>query len=129
MTLRRTRHLDAYTAIKELSGTHDDYPVSEMCRILGISRAAYYKWKNHDTSRNDILNELIAEKAETIHEVHPDMGYRRIRDTLAHDHGIHVNDRRILRICRKKKIQSYVKTDITAAQNQLPIRHMLLKTS
>ncbi|MCI8891602.1 MAG: transposase [Eubacterium sp.] len=100
-----------------------------MCRILGISRDAYYKWKNHGTSRNDILNELIAEKAETIHEVHPDMGYRRIRDTLAHDHGIHVNDRRILRICRKKKIQSYVKTDITAAQNQLPIRHMLLKTS
>ena len=80
-----------------------------MCRILGISRDAYYKWKNHGTSRNDILNELIAEKAETIHEVHPDMGYRRIRDTLAHDHGIHVNDRRILRICRKKKIQSYIK--------------------
>lgn len=76
---------------------------------MGSSRAAYYKWKNHDTSRNDTLNELIAEKAEAIHGAHPDMGYRRIRDTLVHDHGIHVNDKRILRICRKKKIQSYVK--------------------
>ncbi len=37
------------------------------------------------------------------------MGYRRIRDTLAHDHDINVNDKRILRVCRKKKIQSYVK--------------------
>ena len=109
MTLRRTRHLCVYTAIKELSETHDDYPVSEMCRILGISRAAYYRWKNHGTSRNDTLNELIAEKAEAIHGAHSDMGYRRIRDTLAHDHGIHVNDKRILRICRKKKIQSYIK--------------------
>lgn len=35
--------------------------------------------------------------------------YRRIQDTLAHDYGINVNDKRILRICQKKKIQSYVK--------------------
>ncbi len=42
MTLRRTRHLDdAYIAIKELSEEHDDYLVSEMCRMLGINRAAY----------------------------------------------------------------------------------------
>lgn len=109
MTLRRTRHLDAYTAIKELSEDHDDYPVSEMCRILGINRAAYYKWKNHGNSQNDNLNELIAGKVEKIHAEHPDMGYRRIRDTLEHDHGINVNDKRILRVCRKKKIQSYVK--------------------
>lgn len=109
MTLRKTRHLDAYTAIKELSKEHDDYPVSEMCRILGINRAAYYKWKNHGNSQNDNLNELIAEKAEKIHAEHPDMGYRRIRDTLEHDHNINVNDKRILRVCRKKKIQSYVK--------------------
>lgn len=109
MTLRRTRHLDSYTAIKELSEEHDDYPVSEMCRILEISRAAYYKWKNHENSQNDTLNELIAGKVEKIHAEHPDMGYRRIRDTLEHDHDINVNDKRILRICRKKKIQSYVK--------------------
>ncbi|MFQ8894684.1 MAG: IS3 family transposase [Dorea sp.] len=36
------------------------------------------------------------------------MGYRRIRDTLAHDYKIAVNDKRVLRICRKKKIQSYI---------------------
>lgn len=109
MTFRKTRHLNAYAAIKELSETHGDYPVSEMCRIPGINRAAYYKWKNHGSSRNDSLNELIAEKTEAIHDKHPDMGYRRIRYTLAHDHGINVNDKRILRICRKKKIQSYIK--------------------
>lgn len=109
MTLRKTRHLDAYTAIKELSEEHDDYPVSEMCRILGIGRSAYYKWKSCGNSRNDTLNELISQKVEEIHAEHPDMGYRRIRDTLEHDHDINVNDKRILRVCRKKKIRSYVK--------------------
>lgn len=74
MTLRRTRHLDEYIAIKELSEEHDGYPVSEMCRILQVNRAAYYKWKNHGNSRNDALNELIFRKAEQIHSEHPDMG-------------------------------------------------------
>lgn len=109
VTLRRTRHLDEYIAIKELSEKHDGYPVSEMCRILQVNRAAYYKWKNHGNSRNDALNKLICRKAGQSHSEHPDMGYRRIRDTLAQDYGINVNDKRILRICRKKKIQSNVK--------------------
>lgn len=37
------------------------------------------------------------------------MGYRRIRDTLEHDYDICVNVKRVLRICRKKKIQSRIK--------------------
>ena len=40
---------------------------------------------------------------------HPDKGYRRIRDDLKHDFGIDVNDKRILRICRAKKIKSTIK--------------------
>ena len=109
MTLRRIRHHDSYIAIKELSEEHSEYPVSTMCEILKINRAAYYKWKNHANSENDDLNELIAEKVLKIHGEHPDMGYRRIRDTLAHDYNINVNDKRVLRVCRKKKVQSYIK--------------------
>ena len=37
------------------------------------------------------------------------MGYRRIRDELEKHQGIDVNDKRILRICRKKHIQSAIK--------------------
>ena len=36
----------------------------------------------------------------------PDKGYRRIRDDLQHDYGIHINDKHVLRICRVKKIKS-----------------------
>lgn len=109
MTLGRTRNQDSYVAIKEVSTEHSEYPVSIMCEILGINRAAYYKWKNHVNSKNDELNELVAEKILEDHDKHPDMGYRRIRDTLEHDYDINVNDKRVLRVCRKKKIQSCIK--------------------
>ena len=109
MTLGRTRHLRSYIAIKELSTEHPEYSVCSMCEILKINRAAYYKWKNHRNSKNDQLNEKIANAALKIHGEHPDMGYRRIRDTREHDYHITVNDKRVLRICRKRKIQSYIK--------------------
>ena len=54
-------------------------------------------------------NAEISEKVKSIHEAHPDMGYRRIRDELERKHGIAVNDKRILRICRKERIQSTIK--------------------
>lgn len=60
-------------------------------------------------SNNDNLNKQIASKIEQMHVEYPDMGYRRLRDALAHDEDINVNDKRVLRICRKKKIQSIVK--------------------
>ena len=39
----------------------------------------------------------------------PDKGYRRINDDLRHDEHIHVNDKRVLRICRIKSIKSTIK--------------------
>ena len=46
---------------------------------------------------------------EKIHEESPDKGYRRLNDDLRHDHGIHVNDKRVLRICRVRDIRSTIK--------------------
>lgn len=109
MTLNRTGHLNSYIAIKELSTEHPEYSIRTLCEISGIHRSAYYKWKNHTNSENDNLNERIANKIMEIHDAHPDMGYRRIRDTLKHDYSIDVNDKRVLRVCRKKKVQSYIK--------------------
>lgn len=37
------------------------------------------------------------------------MGYRRIKDELDRRHDIHVNEKRVLRICRSRKIKSTVK--------------------
>ncbi|RGZ73865.1 transposase, partial [Anaerobutyricum hallii] len=72
------------------------------CEIGGIARSSYYKWLHHAETPNERFNEELAEKLERFHEKHPDMGYRRLNDKLRHDEDIQVNDKRILRICRKK---------------------------
>ncbi|PKM53048.1 MAG: hypothetical protein CVV00_14275 [Firmicutes bacterium HGW-Firmicutes-5] len=54
-------------------------------------------------------NQRITEKIEKIHEESPDKGYRRIRDDLERYHDIKVNDKRVLRICRKNDIKSTIK--------------------
>ena len=74
-----------------------------------VSRAAYYKWLNREIPTNEIENERIAETIEQIHTDSPDKGYRRIRDDLERYHDIKVNDKRVLRICRKKNIKSTIK--------------------
>ena len=60
-------------------------------------------------SERTVQNEKLASVIEHIHEENPDKGYRRIRDDLEHDYGVHVNDKRVLRICRARDIRSTVK--------------------
>ncbi len=60
-------------------------------------------------SPSEKYNKEISEKIKAIHEAHPDMGYRRIRDELEKRYGIAVNDKRVLRLCRKERIQSTIK--------------------
>ena len=80
-----------------------------MCCYLGISRSAYYHWLKYPKSESERKNEQIADLIKEIHRLHPDMGYRRIRDELAVNYEMPFNDKRILRICRKIGIQSSIK--------------------
>ncbi len=102
----RQGHL--YSSIRENAEEHG-YPVEACCNILGISRAAYYRWLSGSVSPRVEENTHIAEIVEEIHVASPDKGYRRINDDLRHDYRIHVNDKRILRICRARGIKSTIK--------------------
>ena len=83
--------------------------MDSICRILKISRAAYYRWSTGELSPRTAENERIADLVEGIHEKHPEMGYRRLKDELDRHHNTHVNDKRILRICRSRRIKSTIK--------------------
>lgn len=99
-----------YRAVRECR-EEKGYPVEESCKLLRISRAAYYRWASGKQSARAMENERLAEKVEQIHMESPDKGYRRINDDLRHNEHIHVNDKRILRICRAKGIKSTIKYD------------------
>ena len=85
------------------------YPVRRLCEYLHLSRGAYYRWLKDPVSFSEKYNKELSEKIKDIHEAHPDMGYRRIRDELDKKHGIAVNDKRVLRICRKERSHSTIK--------------------
>ena len=108
MGLSLIRHEQVYLAIKT---EHDEhcYPISALCKIGNVSRAAYYKWLHRELPNYEAENKRIANKIEKIHTESPDKGYRRIRDELERYHDIKVNDKRVLRICRKKGIKSTIK--------------------
>ena len=108
MGLSLLRHEQIYQAIIEEHEEHG-YPISALCHLGKVSRAAYYKWLHRGIPAYEAENNCIAEKIEKIHMESPDKGYRRIRDDLERYHGIKANDKRVLRICRKKDIKSTIK--------------------
>ena len=108
MGLSLVRHGQVYQAIKEENEEHG-YPISSLCKLGSVSRAAYYKWLHREKPAYEAANEYIADEIEKIHIASPDKGYRRIRDDLERYHGIKANDKRVLRICRKKGIKSTIK--------------------
>ena len=95
-------------AIKECH-EKQGFPIEASCKLLHVARSAYHKWASGKLSRRAAENERLADKIEQIHDENPDKGYRRLNDNLRHDHGIHVNDKRVLRICRARDIRSTVK--------------------
>ena len=102
------RQRRAYAAIRE---AHEEtgYPIELACKLLHAARSAYHKWASGKLSQRAAENERLADTLEKIHEESPDKGYRRLNDDLRHDCGIHVNDKRVLRICRVKDIRSTIK--------------------
>jgi len=102
------RQSHIYLAIKENKELYGD-PVEQTCSLLGVSRAAYYRWLSGKKCARELENEKIAEIMEQIHTESPDKGYRRIKDDLAHDYKLNVNEKRVLRICRNLDIKSTIK--------------------
>ena len=102
----KQRHI--YAAIRE---AHEEkgYPIELACDSLHVARSAYHRWASGRLGRRTAENERLADTIEKIHEESPDKGYRRLNDDLRHDHGIHVNDKRVLRICRTRDIRSTIK--------------------
>lgn len=53
-----------------------DYAIKDLCDIMCVSRAGYYKWKNHKPSPRDNKREDVIAKVKEAHEAHPTHGYR-----------------------------------------------------
>ena len=69
----KSRHTKTIEALKH------QYPIQRLCRILGISRASYYKWVHYQPSELELENEQLKREIESIyHKYNGIYGYRRI---------------------------------------------------
>ncbi|MGW4489875.1 IS3 family transposase [Amycolatopsis sp. NPDC004368] len=80
-------------------------PVAVTCRVLGISRQAYYQWCSSPVSQRDWDDAHLIDTALEIHADDPADGYRFIADELAR-RGFTASENRVWRICSMQQIFS-----------------------
>ncbi len=96
--------------IYQLIDEHKDWGIRWLCELLGVSRAAYYKWKNRKPSERDLENERLTEKIKAVAESNNSLfGKLSMTDHINKnlDEGeSRVNHKRVYRIMCINNIQS-----------------------
>lgn len=128
MILSRVRNEEVYLVINQLN-IEKSYPVSVMCKITEINRAAYYKWLGRAKSKSEIQNEkLILLINEAYEETAGILGYRQMTIKLNREQNLNINKKRVYRlmkiiglksVCRKKKYKYIKSTPEITAENVL----------
>jgi len=81
-----------------------------MCKHLGITRAAYYKWLARDVpeaeKENEAVAQLIREYDDRFNHI---LGYRRMTDWINRLNGTNYNRNRIHRIMKELNIHSVIR--------------------
>jgi putative transposase len=81
------------------------YPVTTMCRVLGVSTSGYYAWKKRAPSKRARRDETLTKRIREIHQwSRGTYGVPRIYAQLA-DEGIHVGPKRIARLMQAAGLQ------------------------
>jgi putative transposase len=83
----------------------DDIPVAVTCRVLGLSKQAFYQWRASPVSDRDWADAHLINAAYDIHHDDPSFGYRFIADELP-AHGITASENRVQRLCSQQQIWS-----------------------
>ena len=81
------------------------FPVSLLCRVLGVTRGGYYAWRTRPPSARAIADAELSERIGQIHDQTLGIyGAPRVYAELRLGHGIHVGRRRVARLMRERGI-------------------------
>ena len=79
----------------------ENIPVARSCRVLGVSRSAYYKWLQAEPSTRAIDDHVLAaEVKEVFHEHRGRYGAPRVRHALRRRDGARPSKKRVARVMR-----------------------------
>lgn len=89
----------------------DKHSVSELCCIYGVSRSGYYKWLKRAGQLNcfEKVHQILDSYVQDIHNHHPMMGYRQIKDKLCLEFGWVVSDPTVWKSMKRLGIHGYTR--------------------
>jgi len=89
-----------------VSANQARFPISALCRLLGVSTSGYYAWAKGAPSQRSMVDAALTRKIRTIHlQSKKTYGAPRIHAELADAHNIHVGRKRVARLMRVAKIK------------------------
>jgi putative transposase len=85
-----------------------NYPVSLLCRMLGVSRSGFHAWQRRPPSERERADSWLLERIGEIHvESRQTYGARRVHRALRH-RGVRVGRKRVERLMRRNGISGLV---------------------
>ena len=82
-----------------------DYPVTTLCRVLGVSPSGYYTWRSRPASARSVSDAALTERIGAIHEYsRGTYGAPRIHAELI-DEGWRVSRKRVARLMRETSLE------------------------
>ena len=100
---------------------NEGYSISELTKVAGITRQAYYKWLKHEPTKYEIEESEILQLIKQLENEHKQsVGYDKMTRLIKLSHQIPytVNKKRVIRIMKDhsikvagKKLTSYRKID------------------
>ncbi len=85
-----------------------NYPVSLLCRMLGVSRSGFHAWERRPLCDPDLADAWLLERIGEIHrESRQTYGARRVHAALAH-RGVRVGRKRVERLMRLRGLSGLV---------------------
>jgi len=102
----------------------DDFAVESLCRVLGITRSSYYRWKKHSPSKREQDNQVLIEHMRRIHQFsRKTYGSPRMYAQLRKQ-GLVCSPKRVARLMRQDGLQGrrkYRRVHTTDSQHTFPV--------
>ena len=99
--VRAGERRDSTAAFEYVRQQVHQFPIAQLCRVLGISRSGFYAWDRRAPSTRSSQDQVLSGRIEEIHVAsHGTYGAPRIHADLADD-GVRIGRTRGARIMRQ----------------------------
>ncbi len=69
-----------------------EFKIVDLCQMMGVSKAGFYKWKNRKPSSRDLTREQMVHLVEEVHNAHSTHGYRWTASYIRINHKKEISD-------------------------------------